>query len=73
MVDNVWKYPRDISKVKNEEFEFVYNIVLEEHHIVTINETNIILMGHNYTQGILKHEYLGSQKVVNDLMKFQGW
>ena len=72
MVDNVWTYPRDIVEVKNEDCEYVFNIVLEEHHIININETEIILLGHNYTQGIFKHEYLGSQKVVDDLYKFQG-
>jgi len=30
-------------------------------------------MGHNYTEGILKHDYLGSQNVVKDLSKLKGW
>jgi hypothetical protein len=38
-----------------------------------INEIPVILMGHNYTVGILKHEYIGSQKIIKDLQLLKGW
>lgn len=40
---------------------------------MTINGVAVILLGHNYTEGILKHEYLGSQKVIDDLKQMPGW
>jgi len=40
---------------------------------VTVNGVDAICLGHNYEEGILKHEYFGSQKVVNDLKMFPGW
>lgn len=38
-----------------------------------INETPVISLGHNYTHSILKHNYLGSEKVVKDLKSLQGF
>jgi hypothetical protein len=38
-----------------------------------INDIPCILLGHNYTTGILKNEYLGSNKVVDDLKQMPGW
>lgn len=51
----------------------VYNLIVESNHIAMINEMPVILMGHNYTEGILKNEYLGSNKIVKDLSKLKGW
>jgi len=51
--------------------------VVDKDHIVSINGTQAICLGHNYTDGILKHEYFGSQKVIDDLKQMpgfdQGW
>ena len=38
-----------------------------------MNNTPGILFGHNYTTGILKHKYLGSNKIVEDLERMPGW
>lgn len=38
-----------------------------------INEVPLILMGHNYKEGILEHDYYGSEKVIHDLEKVEGW
>ena len=51
----------------------VYNLVVDREHIVFINEVPVILLGHSYTQGILRHDYLGSQKVIQDLERMPGW
>lgn len=47
--------------------------MVDRSHIAIINGTEIILLGHNYVEGILKHEYLGSQRVIADLMKLPGF
>jgi hypothetical protein len=40
---------------------------------VIVNEVPLILMGHDYKAGILQHDYYGSQKVIQDFEKIQGW
>lgn len=41
--------------------------------MVVINGTTCICLGHSYTEGILKHAYFGSDKVVKDLKAMPGW
>jgi len=51
----------------------VYNLVVDREHVVVVNEVPLILMGHNYKEGILQHEYYGSQRVIQDFEKVAGW
>jgi len=51
----------------------VYNMVVDQDHIAIVNEVPVILLGHNYTTGILKDEYLGSNKIIEDLKQMPGW
>jgi len=68
-----WKYPRDIVSPSTIPCPFIYNLVISSNHIVTINGTELILLGHSYTEGILKNDYLGSRKIREDLEKMPGW
>jgi hypothetical protein len=72
-VDGAWVYPGDIVEAKTMTCDAVYNMVVEENHVAIVNEVPVILLGHNYTTGILKNEYLGSNKVVEDLKQMPGW
>jgi hypothetical protein len=71
--NGVWKFPSDLVAPEMIACDFVYNLVVSDHHIVFINEVPVILLGHNYKTGILNHPYLGSQKVVDDLKAMPGW
>jgi len=51
----------------------VYNMVVDQNHIAIVNEVPVILLGHNYTTGVLKDEYLGSNKIIEDLKQMPGW
>jgi hypothetical protein len=68
-----WKFPAHIGDSHLIRCPIVYNLVLDSLHIVTVNGVDAICLGHNYEEGILKHEYFGSQRVVNDLKMFPGW
>ena len=35
---------------------------------MNVNGIDAICLGHNYQEGILKHEYYGSQKIIDDLL-----
>lgn len=67
MHDGEWVYPHTIADPKEVECDAVYNLVTESNHIAIVNGTPAILLGHEYTDGILEHAYLGSKKVVDDL------
>ena len=38
-----------------------------------INGIRCICLGHDYTNGILRHDYFGSSKVIDDLSIMPGW
>jgi len=73
MNNGKWVYPREVVKSQEQRCDAVYNLVVDRDHIVIVNKVPLILFGHNYKEGILKHEYYGSQKVIDDLSKQSGW
>jgi len=72
-LQNQWVYPRDVVKREVVDCDAFYNLVVDKSHVATVNGIELILLGHNYEEGILKHEYLGTQRVVNDLKKLPGF
>ena len=67
LIDGKWIYPKDISQPVEQPCAAVFNLVIDQNHIAIINGVPVILLGHDYTSGILKDEYLGSDKVVDDI------
>ena len=53
--------------------DFVFNLVVDDSHIVIINNFPLFLLDHNYTTGILDHSYLGTKKVIEDLSIMPGF
>lgn len=72
-MNNEWVYPRDLTNRQIVNIDAFYNLVVDQGHVATVNGVELILLGHGYTNGILKHEYLGTQKVVDDLKKMPGY
>merc|ERR1711962_550136 len=63
-----------IKCVVKYECEFVYNFVLDAGHIMTVNGVEACTLGHNFKEsGVIQHEYFGTNKVTDDLMKMKGW
>merc|ERR1712146_607263 len=68
-----WIFPNTIKSERTVACEAVYNLITDEVHIAIVNGVPAILMGHSYQDGILKHEYLGSQQIRDDLAAMPGW
>ena len=64
MHNGIWVFPQDLVEPKLSPCPAVYSLVLDQEHIACINGVNVICLGHAYEEGILKHEYFGSQKVI---------
>jgi len=50
----------------------VYTFVLESEHVMIINGIECITLGKTFDEKV-KHDYFGTEAVVNDLMKLEGW
>jgi len=68
-----WKFPIDLAKVEYLNQNFVYNLILDSVHSISINGVECITLGHGFEDSVAKHDYFGTQKVINDLKKLDGW
>lgn len=68
-----WVYPRSIVESQTMACPSFFNLVVDRQHIATINGFNLILLGHNYSEGILQHDYYGSSNILDDLRKAPGY
>lgn len=69
-----WVFPETVANVYVNNIDYVYNVVLESGHILTINDVKVCTMGHDFNDNdVIAHPYFGSNKVVDDLKKCEGW
>jgi hypothetical protein len=68
-----WEFPLNINKPELTYVDYMYDFVLEDYHIVEINNINVITLGHKFTfNDIVKHDYFGD-KIINDLETHPDW
>lgn len=73
-LDGKWYWPCDLKEPMKLHCTHIYNFVLDQHHIITIDGVDAITLGHNITDDpILKHPFFGSQKVIDHLKTHPGW
>ena len=88
LIDNQWQFPFDIynnnssgsgsSKrgeivIESPDNTYVYNIVLDREHVIDVDGIECITLGHGKDSGILRHDYFGTNRVIDDLSKLRGW
>ena len=65
-----WVFPCEHFKVIRKFIDSWYNLVLKNKHEVLLNGVKAITLGHNRTDGILRHPYFGTKKVIDALKKY---
>lgn len=68
-----WIFPGDLKTAVHQPCEAVYSLVLDTNFVAFINDTPCICLGHEFQEGILKHSYFGSPRVIEDMMEMPGW
>jgi hypothetical protein len=71
---NRGSFPISHFKVEKKFIKIIYNIVLDNHHSILINFIPVITLGHDLKyNNVTRHEYFGSNKVLDDLKSFKGY
>ena len=68
-----WVHPNNIITPTLTHCESMYTFLLDWGHIAVINDIEVIMLAHNYTDGVLKHEYYGTENVIKDMKMMPGW
>jgi Hint-domain/von Willebrand factor type A domain/VWA / Hh protein intein-like/U-box domain len=73
LLQNKWIHPGDLSRDCS--LKRAYNLVLESHHTVLMGKNLIaaVTLCHGMTGDVVEHDYLGTNKIINDLSRFPGW
>jgi len=71
---NEWVFPWQLDHICKVYVENYYNLVLESGHIAHLNGFCVATLGHNFTENeVIRHPYFGTEKVIEDLKKMEGW
>jgi Mg-chelatase subunit ChlD len=69
-----WVFPNSLAYRKRSYVDGLYNLVLESGHEVEINGYSVCTLGHGFTDNeVISHSYFGTQAVIRDLKKKNGW
>lgn len=69
-----WRFPVDLNPSKETNCNFVYSLVLEKRcSCFMIGNFEAVSLGHGLVDGIARHSYLGTSKVIDDLSQMEGW
>ena len=72
-INGEWVFPCEHFKVTKKYIDCWYNLVLKKKHEVILNGVKAITLGHNRNDGILKHPYFGTNKVIDALKKYNSF
>lgn len=69
-VDNQWLMPCSlVSNPVDICCNEIYNFALDGGHTVLVNNTECVTLGHGFKEDIVRHNYYGSERVIEDLQR----
>jgi Mg-chelatase subunit ChlD len=72
-VNGKWVFPIDVGDVIHMSIDSWFNLVLKGNKIVRLNGIEAITLGHHMTQDCLGHPYFGTNAVIQDLQRSEGY
>lgn len=68
-----YDFPFNHGKTEVLDCPAVYNFVLEDKGSIIINDIEFVTLGHGLQEESVKHDYYGTEKVIDDLKTMNGW
>lgn len=73
-IGDTWKFPADVDEeCYYIDDKYIFNLVLDSKHVVEINDLQCITLGHGMKGDVVGHKFFGTQAVINDLKRFEGY
>ena len=73
-LNGCFEFPINLGPVTKVACEEVYNLVMEDNHIVTVNGVECVTLGHGFKENsVVRHGYFGTAAVIEDLSQATGW
>lgn len=71
--DSKYVHPITFSNIGVLKRTTVFNLVVENRESILVNNVICVTLGHNFKDNITRHDFYGTDKVVNSLKKMRGW
>jgi hypothetical protein len=68
-----WVFPANLTPLQDRLIDTVYNLVLTDGHIVSVEGYECVTLGHQFQEPVVAHEFFGSPRVIDDIAKVPGW
>jgi len=59
-----WAFPADLQQFDARPLKTVYNLVLDQGHIIESGRHQFVTLGHGFEEGILKHAFFGTEACI---------
>jgi hypothetical protein len=75
LINDQWKFPCQIGQrwETSQNSQVVYNFVLENGHVMMVNNVPCVTLAHGFLGDIVQHDYFGTEEVIKDLQTLPGW
>ena len=72
--DGRWRFPTLLGTARVRRCAHVYNLVLDRCHVPLVNGVPCVSLGHGLeSDEVVRHAYWGTDAVLRDLQKLDGW
>lgn len=68
-INNNWTYPCKLVKPVETRTSVIISVILDKHHILTVNNIATITLGHDLTDPKVQHNFFGSSQVKEQLQQ----
>ena len=73
-INNRWRYAQEISPPLERMESKVYNLILDQGHVINVSGNNSCTLGHGLKGAVIEHPYFGNKAaIINDLKSLPGF
>jgi hypothetical protein len=68
-----WRFPNQDYPILNLPIQTVYNLVLDQDHVVLVDGIECCTLGHGFKGPVIEHDFFGTHKVIEAMKRQPGF